>query len=94
MTDDLPDGKQPEDNPPQTALEVDKKQDEKLEALLDRVPADQIQTVVREVIFGIINRESGPKLDPEVIRIAAATLEKDQENKFRYLTQKEENAAI
>ncbi len=34
-----------------------------------------------------------PQIDPETAKILAVTIEKDNDNKFRYLTQKQSDAA-
>jgi hypothetical protein len=71
-----------------------KKDEEKLEAIIDKLPPEQAQHTLREFIFGIIERSgSTPKIDPEVFKIAAATVEKDNDNKFKYLTQKQSDEA-
>lgn len=72
----------------------EKDEEEKLEAIIDKLPPEQVQHTLREFIFGIIERSgSTPKVDPEVFKIAAATVEKDNENKFKYLTQKQADEA-
>jgi hypothetical protein len=99
----MPDSPDPQDPQPQprnegsnvpAKREEEKREEEQLEAIIDKLPPDQVQHTLREVIFGIIERGSaGPKIDPEVMRIAAATVEKDNENKFKYLTQKQSDEA-
>lgn len=88
----------PENNLPaggeQPSVPAKREEEENLEQIIDRLPPEQVQHTLREVIFGIIERgSSGPKIDPEVMKIAAATVEKDNENKFKYLTQKQTDDA-
>lgn len=64
-----------------------------LERIIDKLPPEQVQHTIRELIFGIIERGASPKADPEALKIAAASVDKDNENKFHYLTQKETNKA-
>ena len=55
-----------------------------LEAILDKVP----ERFVRETLVAILREGTGPKYDPETFRIAAATLEKDNDNKLTFLMRK------
>ncbi|HYG10005.1 MAG TPA: hypothetical protein VD835_08675 [Pyrinomonadaceae bacterium] len=75
-----------------SALSVPESQVEaKLEEIIEAVPAprrDEFRHSVRE-FMGFVE-SSGPKIDPEVARILAASNDKDNENKFKYLTQKQE----
>jgi hypothetical protein len=77
-------------SPKQVEAAID---ESKLERIIDTLPPEQKQTILREVIFGIIERGSTPKVDPEVVKIAAASVDKDNENKYRFLSQKEANKA-
>lgn len=62
--------------------------EEKLEKIIERVPPDQYPTLLRETLIGIIREGAAPKIDPEVFHLAAATVEKDNDNKFQYLMKK------
>jgi len=71
-----PNGSERADNPA-------KREEEKLEAIIDALPPEQVQHTLREVMFGIIERgSSGPRIDPEVMRIAAATVEKPRSQRI------------
>jgi hypothetical protein len=65
----------------------------KLERIIEKLPPDQVQHTIRELIFGIIERGASTKADPDALKIAAASVDKDNEFKFRFLTQKETNKA-
>lgn len=94
---DSPDSDPPPDKDPDEREKADtpaKRQEEALEAIIDKLPPEEVQHTLRELFVGIIERGgSGPRIDPEVMRIAAATVEKDNENKFKYLTQKQSDEA-
>jgi hypothetical protein len=64
----------------------------KLEALIEAVPAPQREEARHtfQEFMGYVERSSTQKIDPEVARIIAASNDKDNENKFKYLTQKQE----
>lgn len=78
-----------------SALSVPESQVEaKLEEIIEAVPAprrDEFRHSVRE-FMGFVE-SAGPKIDPEVARILAASNDKDNENKFKYLTQKQQHTA-
>ncbi len=65
---------------------------ERLVEKLETLP-QPTREVVEKLFVGLF-RESGfsPKLDPEVVRILSASIDKDNENKFQYLTQKQHDA--
>ncbi len=93
---DSPDSEPPEKAPngSEKADTPAKREEDKLEAIIDKLPPDQAQHTLRELFFGIIERgSSGPRIDPEVMKIAAASVDKDNENKFKYLTQKQVDEA-
>jgi hypothetical protein len=94
--DDQPiEGSQPKEGEPSSTSALEKKEEAKIEAILDKLPPEQAQHTLRELFFGIIERggTSPAKIDPEAFKIAAATVEKDNDNKFRYLRQKQSDAA-
>ena len=60
--------------------------------LLEKLPQQTRIEVVRELFMGVVKESGFPKFDPEVIKIISASVEKDNENKFQYLTQKQRDA--
>lgn len=101
-----PEGSQSEEGEPSGGLSFPNKErvPAKLAELLKNLSQDlsnqnlaapqreRIQHTLREVTT-YIERKSDQTLNPEIFKTAAATVEKDNENKFKYLTQKEQNAA-
>jgi hypothetical protein len=73
---------------PESAVEA------KLQEIIEAVPAPQREEVRHtfQEFMGYVER-SGPRVDPEVARILAASNDKDNENKFKYLAQKQQLAA-
>lgn len=63
----------------------------KLEKIIEAVPAPQREDVRHtfKEFMGYVERSS-PRIDPEVAKIIAASNDKDNENKFKYLTRKQE----
>lgn len=59
---------------------------------LSRPQQDRLVQTFREV-FTHVERDTGTHLDPEVFKIAAETVARDNENKFKYLTQKQQDTA-
>ena len=87
-------------NPPPTKLpeqDLSPAQEKKLEAILEKgvekIPPEQFPNLFRDTLIAFIERGTGPRIDPETLKIAAATLEKDNENKFQYLVKKLETDA-
>ena len=74
----------PDENPPE----------EQLENLMTELPGEQ-RGEFKEIIqsFVAIVERGQPRLDPETARIATQSIDKDNENKFKYLTQKQKDAA-
>lgn len=62
--------------------------EENLEKIIERVPPEQYPTLLRETLIGIVREGASPKIDPETFKIAAATIERENENKFQYLMKK------
>lgn len=85
----------PASKPPEQDLSPT--QEKKLEAILEKgvekIPPDQFPNLFRDTLIAFIERGTGPRIDPETLKIAAATLEKDNENKFQYLVKKLETDA-
>jgi hypothetical protein len=72
----------------------------KLATVLNDVPVSepqkqQIIHKIEETFMAAIatNVQNAPRLDPETVKIIAVTVEKDNDNKFKYLTQKQANDA-
>jgi hypothetical protein len=89
-------GVKPEDSPStegeSSALSAsDARVEAQLEKIIDAVPAPQREEVRHTIqeFMGYVERSS-PRIDPEVARILADSNDKDNENKFRYLTRKQE----
>ncbi len=61
----------------------------------DLSPPQQERIVhrLREVFTTYVERGSSQKIDPEIFKIAADTVAKDNENKYKYLSQKQQDAA-
>jgi hypothetical protein len=84
MSQDSPHDKKSSSSDPRPAPAAE----EKLERIIERVPPEQYPTLLRETLIGIIREGASPKIDPETFKIAAATVEKDNENRFQYLMKK------
>ncbi len=70
--------------------------EQKLEGILKDLPPtkqQQIKQTVHEEFMAVVQGGINPKIDPEVARILTDSLDKDNENKFRYLTQKQSDEA-
>jgi hypothetical protein len=67
-------------------------EEKKLEAIIEkgveRIPPEQFPGFLRDTLIAIIEKGANPRVDPETLKIAAATVEKDNENKFQYLMKK------
>jgi hypothetical protein len=63
----------------------------KLEEIIEAVPAPKREGVRHSLqeFFGYIERSS-PRIDPEVAKILAESNDRDNDNKFKYLTRKQE----
>ena len=85
-----PDNRQPSP-PPGDELE------RQLEPVIKDLPPEKQQairhTFEQQFMAAFVERSTGPRIDAETARIIASTIEKDNENKFQYLTQKEKDAA-
>jgi hypothetical protein len=86
-------GSQSKEGEPSSLEAQEQEAEAKLERIIDRLPPEQIPPMLRELFVGIIERGSSQKLDPEALKIAAASVDKDNQNKFLFLTQKETNKA-
>jgi hypothetical protein len=76
--------------------------EERLEAAIKKALAEQnipqpqqerIVETFREVFTTYIERNTGAEIDPEIFKIVAASIDKEQENKLKYFTLKEQNSA-
>ena len=70
-----------------------------LAPVLDDLPAPKQQEIIHKVeetftAMFAASVQGGPRLDPETVKIISATVEKDNDNKFKYLTQKQANDAV
>jgi len=67
-------------------------EEKKLETIIEKgvekIPPDQFPTFFRDTLLAYIERGAGPRIDPETFKIAAATVEKDNDNKLAYLMRK------
>lgn len=87
-------GSSSEEGEPSSLAVPESNIEDKLEQIIEAVPApqrEQFRNNVQE-FMGFVER-SGPRVDPEVARILAASNDKDNDNKFKYLTQKQQLAA-
>lgn len=57
-----------------------------LEGILEDLPPEKQSKLVREMFVGFMERSAQPSITPEVARILAESQDKDNENKFQYLT--------
>lgn len=86
----------PPKDPPQSsssqgdalALAEEKKLEAIIEKGVERIPPEQFPGFLRDTLIAIIEKGANPRVDPETLKIAAATVEKDNENKFQYLMKK------
>lgn len=85
-------------DPASTALSIPQV-DQKLDAVLAKVPEpqrNQIRTIIHEVVrdsFTAVVQGGGPRMDPETAKIITASIDKDNDNKFQYLTQQQKDEA-
>jgi len=69
---------------------------ERLDAVISDLPQpkqQEIRHTVQEVFMALVERSSGPRIDPEVAKIIVASTDKDNEFKFQYLCQKQKDEA-
>ena len=67
-----------------------------LQPLIKDLPEPKQKEIVRtfeQQFMAVIRGGMTPQIDPETAKILAGTLEKDNDNKFRYLTQKQADTA-
>jgi hypothetical protein len=67
-----------------------------VQEVIKDLPAPKRQEIVhsiQETITAAIRIGQTPPVDPETAKILASTIEKDNDNKFRYLTQKQADSA-
>ncbi len=67
-----------------------------LEPVIKDLPAPKQQEIVRTLeqqFMAVVKSGMNPQIDPETAKILAVTIEKDNDNKFRYLTQKQADTA-
>lgn len=74
----------PPDDKDSKALTATEKDEEAVEALLERVP----QNLIRETLIGIIREGASPRIDPETYKLAAQTAQQEQDNKLTFLMRK------
>jgi hypothetical protein len=86
-------GSQSKEGEPSSLSPQEQRDEAKLERIIERLPPEQIQPMLRELFVGFIERGASQKVDPEALKIAAASVDKDNENKFAFLMQKEANKA-
>src|ERR1051325_11185489 len=55
-----------------------------VESILEKVPAH----FIRDTLVAILREGTGPKYDAETLKIAASTVEKDNDNKLAFLMRK------
>ncbi|HEX8746731.1 MAG TPA: hypothetical protein VF717_05985 [Pyrinomonadaceae bacterium] len=70
--------------------------EDKLEAVIRDLPEpkqEQLRTTLRETFMAFVERSAGPRIDAETARILASSADKDNENRFKYLSQKQKDAA-
>ena len=68
----------------------------KVESAIKDLPEPKQQEIVhsvQEAMIAVINRGGQPPIDAETAKILSATIEKDNENKFKFLTQKQADSA-
>lgn len=73
-----------------------KEVEQQLQAAIKNLPPqeqEKVRHVFTETMMGFFQSGGGTKLDPETAKILAATVEKDNEYKFQYLSLKEKNEA-
>jgi hypothetical protein len=92
MSQQPPPDDQPKESRSQTDSVLPPAEEKKLEAIIEkgveRIPPDQFPTFFRDTLIAFIERGAGPKIDPESFKIAAATVEKDNDNRLTYLMRK------
>lgn len=82
-------------NSPSTAISIPQV-DQRLDAVLAEVPEPQreaIREVIRDSFTAVIQGAPGPRIDAETAKILTESIDKDNDNKFRYLTQKQKDEA-
>jgi uncharacterized membrane protein len=71
----------------------------KIEEIIDAIPEEKREQArhifreFRETFVGLIDRSPSSKLSPEIATILANSADKDNEFRFKYLTQKQTNEA-
>lgn len=84
-----------DDDAPQSAAQV---VEAEIAPALEGLPPPRRQQILHKIeetltAFVATSVQGGPKMDAESVRVLAATVEKDNENKFKYLCQKEQHEA-
>ena len=67
-----------------------------LQPVIKDLPEPKQQEIVRtfeQQFMAVVRGGMTPQIDPETAKILAVTIEKDNDNKFHYLTQKQADAA-
>jgi len=70
--------------------------EEKLETALKDLPPPKQQMIretIQEVFMAVVGGIAGPKIDAETAKIVAASVDKDNEFRFQYLSQKQKDEA-
>lgn len=88
----------PEQDPPEGGSEPTVV--ESLQPVIQDLPQPKQQEITRTVertiehqMMAVFRGGMGPQMDPETAKILATTIEKDNDNKFKYLTQKQSDIA-
>lgn len=94
-----PEGGNPPSDPPHdpSASEV---VEAELQPVIKDLPPGKQQEIVRTVersfeqqFMAVVRGGGGPQLDAETAKILAASIDRDNDNKFKYLTQQQANSA-
>ena len=98
MTDDQTNSQQSEDsseNEESSALSIP--QAEAIEEIIESMPTpekrERARHIIEETFVGLIERSSPNQINPEVAKILADSADRDNDNKFKFLTQKQQDAA-
>jgi hypothetical protein len=78
------------------AASVYSKVEDSLQPVIKDLPPPKQQEIVRtfdQQFMAVVRSGLNPQIDPETAKILASTLEKDNDNKFRFLTQKQTDSA-
>ena len=72
-------------------------QAEAIEEIIEAIPTpekrEQARHLIEETFVGLIERSSSNQINPDVAKILADSADRDNDNKFKFLTQKQQDAA-